>query len=134
MSAGIPLTDEDRWPWLALIRDWISEEARAGRQAVVTCSALKRSYRDMLRGAEARVRFLELTATPELVASRLARRRGHYMPITLLASQFAALEPLQPDEDGVMVSVAEDPPIVVEHALLALGLAGAGIPAKSAAG
>lgn len=131
MSAGIPLTDEDRLPWLGLIRDWITEKAEAGQDVVVTCSALKRVYRDVLRDADARVRFLELTASPALVEARMAKRTGHYMPVSLLASQFGALEPLERDEDGVQVSVASDPPAVIALALAALGLAA---PTQAAAG
>ena len=123
MTAGLPLTDEDRAPWLALIRDWISAEAKAGRCSVVTCSALKRRYRDVLRGAGARVRFLELAADPELIAGRLAGRKGHYMPPSLLGSQFATLEPLAADEDGARISVVVGPEAVADQALAALGLA-----------
>lgn len=122
MSAGIALTDDDRWPWLELLRDWISERAAGGECAVVTCSALKRSYREKLGEADARVRFLELTATRELVMSRLPKRKGHYMPVSLLDSQFETLEPLADDEDGVKVSVAGDPDSIVTDALEALGL------------
>lgn len=122
MTAGIPLTDEDRWPWLALLRDWISEHAGRRESAVVTCSALKTVYRDRLREADARVRFLELTATRELVMSRLPKREGHYMPVSLLDSQFEALQPLGPNEDGVQVGVAGDPDRIVDDALAALGL------------
>lgn len=126
MSAGIPLDDDDRAPWLALISDWISEKAQAGVDTVITCSALKRRYRDVLRGAGARVRFLELVATPELVEQRLSRRTGHYMPASLLASQFAALEGLGADEDGVKVDVGSTPEAVLEQALAAFGLTPAG--------
>lgn len=132
MSAGVPLTDEDRWPWLASIRDWVSSEARSGRCSIITCSALKRSYRDLLRGAEARVRFLELLATPELVESRMSKREGHYMPVSLLASQFAALEELSEDEDGVKVSVAADPITVADAAMSALGLTAPAVPVAAA--
>ncbi len=128
MSAGVPLDDEDRAPWLALIRDWISKTAGAGEDMVITCSALKRRYRDVLRSAQARVRFVELGADPALVEDRLSRRTGHYMPASLLATQFAALEPLEDDEDGVRVDVAAGPDAVVDSALAALGLA----PAPSA--
>lgn len=117
MSAGIPLDDADRAPWLRLIRDWISDEAGMGENTVITCSALKRRYRDVLRGAEARVRFVELEAGPELVAARLAERKGHYMPASLLASQFADFEPLAPDEDGVRVSIDKTPEAVATDAL-----------------
>lgn len=122
MSSGIPLGDADRAPWLALIRDWIRRQADEGRSTVITCSALKRRYRDILREAGIPVRFVQLSADPDLVAERIAARRGHYMPPSLLASQFADLEPLQPDEDGVLVSVAGTPDTVTAQALTALGL------------
>lgn len=125
MSAGIPLDDDDRAPWLVLIRDWIGERAGEGVSTVVTCSALKRRYRDVLRGAPARVRFLELAGAPALVEDRMAHRAGHYMPTSLLASQFAALEPLGADEDGARVDVSAAPDAIVERALAALGLTAA---------
>lgn len=122
MSAGIPLEDADRAPWLAILRDWISGKARDGVDTVLTCSALKRSYRDTLREADARVVFLELVANQDLVAERLSHRKGHYMPATLLASQFAALEELDADEDGVKISVDASPQEITERAIAALGL------------
>ncbi len=94
MSAGIPLQDDDRAPWLAAIRDWVSEEAEAGRSTVITCSALKRRYRDVLRAAQARVRFVELKADEAVIRERMEKRRNHYMPPSLLASQYADFEPL----------------------------------------
>ncbi|MGF0115863.1 gluconokinase [Promicromonospora sp. Marseille-Q5078] len=114
MSAGTPLTDADRAPWLAAIRDWLSTETDAGRPAVVTCSALKRAYRDVLRGARGRVRFVHLDGSPELLADRMAHRSGHFMPTTLLPSQLATLEPLEPDEDGITVDVAAPPQDVID--------------------
>ena len=122
MESGTPLDDADRAPWLASIRDWISAEAHAGRSTVVTCSALKRSYRDLLREADARVRFVCLTATPDLVGRRMATRQGHFMPVSLLKSQFDTLEPLQVDEDGIVVSVDLPADEVVATALRALRL------------
>ncbi|RXF74216.1 gluconokinase [Hansschlegelia zhihuaiae] len=122
MSTGIPLDDDDRAPWLALIRDWVTGKAHAGRDAVITCSALKRRYRDVLREADARVRFLELVASPALVEARMAKRQGHYMPVSLLASQFAALEELEDDEDGVKVDVSGTPEETLAAALAALEL------------
>ncbi len=122
MSAGIPLNDDDRAPWLASIRDWITEEAAMGQSTVITCSALKRRYRDTLRGARARVRFVELGADQDLVAGRMAARKGHYMPPSLLASQYADFEKLQPDEDGVSVRVDKAPDAVVSDALEQLDL------------
>ena len=118
MAAGIPLTDEDRWPWLARLRDWIAEHAPA-EGAVLTCSALKRSYRDLLSGAPVRVRFLHLTAPEDLVRSRMAART-HFMPPALLASQVATLEPLQPDEDGVVLINDASLDVLVDRALCAL--------------
>ena len=122
MSRGEPLADGDRIPWLASIRDWISKQARAGHSVVVTCSALKRSYRDILRGARADVRFVQLTAGRDIVGSRMAGRNGHFMPPSLLASQFAALEALQPGEAGVSIAAEEPPDVVVTRILAALDL------------
>ena len=122
MASGHALTDEDRWPWLRAIGDWMSNELRAGRSAVVTCSALKRSYRDLLRAGRPGVRFCQLDAAGDLIADRLADRTGHYMPPSMLPSQLASLEPLQRDEPGVRVSVAAAPDRVVGNALAALGL------------
>lgn len=109
MSAGTPLTDVDRAPWLAAIRDWLSTEADAGRRTVVTCSALKRTYRDVLRGARGRVRFVHLDGSAELLADRMTHRSGHFMPASLLPSQLATLEPLADDEDGLVLDVTATP-------------------------
>ncbi|SDO88092.1 gluconate kinase, SKI family [Nakamurella panacisegetis] len=119
MAAGVPLTDEDRWPWLASIVDWINS---IDDNAVVTCSALKRIYRDRLVQAAARVRFLHLSGSHDTVGVRMAARSGHFMPTSLLDSQFATLEPLQPGEDGVAVSIEGSPEQVLRRALDALGL------------
>ena len=123
MAAGVPLVDEDRWPWLADLRDWLDARAEAGQDVVITCSALKRSYRDLLRGASPRVRFVHLTASPAVLAERMGRRSGHYMPASLLESQLAALQPLEADEDGVVVDVDAPVPDVVRAAVGALDLA-----------
>lgn len=123
MSAGVPLTDEDRWPWLAAMRNWLSEEAGAGRSTIITCSALRLAYRDLLREAEGRVRFIHLTAAPEVIAPRLDGRAGHFMPPALLPSQLATLEPLVEGEDGVVVVVDVPPEQVADRALAALGMA-----------
>lgn len=123
MSAGVALTDEDRWPWLAAMRNWLSEEARSGRSTIVTCSALRLAYRDVLREAEGRVRFVHLTADPDVIGPRLGRRAGHFMPPSLLPSQFATLEPLVEGEDGVVVVVDVPPEAVADRALAALGMA-----------
>ena len=121
MAAGIPLTDEDRWPWLESIGVWMDGRLAAGESAVVTCSALKRSYRDRLRAGRP-VRFCELDAPPDLIADRLEHRSGHFMPTSLLSSQVATFEPLADDEPGVHVSVAAPPDEVVTDAVAALGL------------
>jgi gluconokinase len=122
MHSGIPLTDEDRWPWLRLIGDWMSEQERAGVSSVVTCSALRRVYRDLLREGRPAVRFCHVTAPEAAIAGRLEHRQDHYMPPSLLASQFATLEPLEPDEPGVTVSGEGAQTEVLTRALDALGL------------
>jgi len=122
MAAGVPLTDDDRWPWLQAIRDWLTAQARAGRSTVVTCSALRLAYRDVLRQAEGRVRFVHLTADPALLSARLAERSGHFMPATLLPSQLATLESLVAGEDGVVIVVDVPPDDVADQAVELLGL------------
>jgi len=122
MESGTPLTDEDRWPWLSSLRDWASERADAGEDAVVTCSALKRSYRDLLRGSRARVRFVHLDGPAELLAQRIGGRTGHFMPTSLLGSQLETLERLGPDEDGVVVSIELPARECARAAVRALGL------------
>ncbi|WP_394617283.1 gluconokinase [Lentzea sp. JNUCC 0626] len=112
MSEGHPLTDADRAPWLADIATWIGER----RLGVVTSSALKRAYRDVLRG-DHDVWFLHLDAHPAVLASRLSLRKGHFMPASLLASQVATLEPLQADEPGSRIDVAEETRLVALRSL-----------------
>ncbi len=118
MSAGTPLTDEDRWPWLDAIGDWA--HGRAGLGGVVSSSALKRAYRDRLRAAAPGVVFVHLTGSRELIEDRMAHRQGHFMPMALLDSQFATLQPLQADEAGVAVDVAGTPEEITERAAKAL--------------
>jgi gluconokinase len=122
MSAGVALTDSDRWPWLRAIAAWMSERSAAGVDVVVTCSALRRVYRDVLREAGSVVRFVHVAGDRELIAERMASRSGHFMPATLLASQLATLEPLEDDEDGVVVDLALPPAQIVDQALQRLGL------------
>ena len=105
MSAGHPLTDEDRWPWLQAIADEIDRLSAAGQRAVIACSALKRSYRDILVHGRDDVRIVFLSGTQDLIAKRLAARKGHFMPPGLLASQFKTLEPPQPGERPITVSI-----------------------------
>ena len=120
MSRGVALTDEDRWPWLKSMRDWMSERATEDVKTIVTCSALKRSYRDLLSGAQGRVFFIHLLAQPDELQERMAHREGHFMPSSLLPSQFAALEPLSDDEDGVTVVSRATPEETFEAILAAL--------------
>lgn len=122
MRRGMPLGDAERAPWLARIRDWISEQADEGHSVVVTCSALKRSYRDILRGARADVRFVQLVAEENVVAARMTRRSGHYMPASLLSSQFAALESLQTDEAGVRIAANRPTELLAMEAVTLLDL------------
>ncbi|MFB9955238.1 gluconokinase [Cellulomonas denverensis] len=122
MSAGTPLTDDDRWPWLQAIRDWLTEQTRACRSAIVTCSALKVAYRDVLREAEGRVRFVHLDGTIEQIGERMSGRKGHFMPPSLLPSQFETLQRLGDDEDGVVIPIAISPQSVADAALRELGI------------
>ncbi|MFD8950099.1 gluconokinase [Streptomyces xanthophaeus] len=119
MSAGTPLDDADRWPWLDAIGAWIRNRG-TGRGAVVSASALKRAYRDRLRAVSPRTVFVHLTGERPLIEERMAARKGHFMPTTLLDSQFATLEPLQEDEPGVVVDVSGSPQEITERALAAL--------------
>ena len=105
MSAGHPLTDEDRWPWLQAIADEIDRACAAGERAVIACSALKRTYRDVLVHGRDDVRIVFLDGTQELIAARLAARKGHFMPSGLLASQFATLERPDAGERPITVSI-----------------------------
>jgi gluconokinase len=104
MASGIPLDDEDRWPWLQRIAEVIGEREAAGTSVIVTCSALKRSYRDRLREGHPSVWFAHVQASPKVLADRLAHRTGHYMPPSLLDSQLATLEPLGDDEPGDVIA------------------------------
>jgi gluconokinase len=117
MTAGQPLDDVARAPWLAALSAWIGQQEAADRSAVLTCSALRRNYRDVLRARHASVRFVHLTAPPSAIKQRLAGRAGHFMPATLLASQLATLEPLEPDEPGCEVPADGTPRQVAETIL-----------------
>jgi gluconokinase len=106
MNSGVPLTDEDRWPWLRAIRGVIQEALADGAGAVVTCSALKRSYREVLSGGLDGVQYVHLTGDPRILAERLASRRGHFMNPALLDSQIATLET---PEGALAVDIALTP-------------------------
>jgi gluconokinase len=131
MSAGQPLTDEDRWPWLRAIADEIDRVCEAGEHAVIACSALKRAYRGVLVHGRNDVRIIYLKGTQELIASRLAQRKGHFMPPGLLASQFKTLEPPGPDENPVTVSIDAPVETIVDDIVRQLGLSAAGSNAFS---
>ncbi|MFI6684601.1 gluconokinase [Streptomyces sp. NPDC050485] len=118
MSAGIPLDDADRRPWLDAIGAWA--HGRAGLGGVVSSSALKRSYRDRLRAAAPGLVFLHLTGDRGLIERRMSQRTGHFMPAALLDSQFATLQPLGADEAGVAVDVSGTPEEIAERAAAAL--------------
>ncbi|MFE7563675.1 gluconokinase [Kitasatospora sp. NPDC057500] len=120
MSAGVPLDDRDREPWLRAIGAWLKERTEDGTGGVVTCSALKHGYRDILRAADPDAWFLHLSGRTELVEDRLSHRTGHFMPTSLLGSQYAALEPLGPDERGAVLDVGPSPEELVEKAVALL--------------
>lgn len=124
MAAGLPLTDADREPWLARVAAWIRSHTEAGRPGLVTCSALKRRYRDELRGPE--VVFVYLAGTREQIAHRLAVRHGHYMPASLLDSQLETLEPPGLDEHVIRVDVSGSPQDEASEIIARLHLAPAG--------
>ncbi len=115
MSAGIPLDDIDRLPWLHAVGEWQAAHTATG--GVVGCSALKRSYRDILRAAAPHQLFVHLHGTPEVIAARVASRPGHFMPVSLVQSQFATLEPLQPDENGLVVDLDQPLGAIVDACL-----------------
>ncbi|RVW04748.1 gluconokinase [Rhodococcus spongiicola] len=107
MASGQPLTDEDRWPWLERVAQWVQEHTDKGLPGIITCSALRRSYRDLLRGDH--VVFVHLVGTREQIAERLTTRLDHFMPASLLDTQIAALEPPDPDEDAIVVGIGDPP-------------------------
>ncbi|MEY9942476.1 gluconokinase [Streptacidiphilus sp. MAP5-3] len=120
MAAGHPLDDQDREPWLRALGTWLGEQVAAGNGGVVTCSALKRSYRDLLREACPSAFFLYLTGPDALIEGRLAHRSGHFMKAHMLDSQLAILEPLGADENGAVLDVDASPENLVESAVALL--------------
>ena len=122
MRAGRPLSDADRWPWLDAIAAWIEERRRNGAHGVVTCSALKRAYRDRLRDGRADIRFVHLDGDIALISARMAKRRRHFMPVSLLESQFAALERPVDEPDALILPVDRPPEAIVEAVLAGLRL------------
>jgi gluconokinase len=117
MRSGIPLTDEDRWPWLHAMAEWIDTTRRAGGHAIIACSALKQSYRAVIIGDRPDVRLVYLKGDRELIAHRQAARPEHFMPAGLLDSQFEALDEPNPEEDAIVVSVEPRPRDIVDRIL-----------------
>jgi gluconokinase len=127
MRAGIPLTDADRWPWLNAIAAWMDERIARGESAVITCSALKRGYRDVLLAGRPEARLVFLSVDRPLLERRLAARHGHFFPEQLLDSQLAAVEPVGPDENAVTVTVGPgDDPATTVAAIVAVIWPGGG--------
>ena len=123
MAGGVPLSDEDRWPWLDAIGERIEAERAAGTGVVVSCSALKHVYRDCLRKkVNGRVRFILLDGPRDLISSRMLGRKGHFMPQALLDSQLATLEKPGPDEDAVILDISHTVPNLLMEASAAVGL------------
>jgi len=122
MHRGIPLTDDDRWPWLKAVAAWIDKTRRSGGHGVVACSALKRRYRDILIGERADVRLVYLKGDETLIARRFATRHEHFMPRSLLHSQFEALEEPGPDENPIVVSIEPEPREIVAQIVAALNV------------
>lgn len=120
MTAGEALDDDDRHPWLEAIGEWLGERCSSG--AVMSCSALKHRYRDQLRSHCPSVRFLHLSGTPEVIGARQASRPGHFMPASLLASQFDTLEPLAADEVGETIDVSQSIDSIVDEYVSRTGL------------
>jgi gluconokinase len=124
MKAGQPLTDDDRWPWLEMVAEWIEQRLDRGENGLIACSALKRSYRDMLNRRGSGVVFVFLTGSKETIASRLVARHGHFMPPGMLDSQFADLEEPSSDEPMIRVDVGPTPDVIAQGIMQELGLGG----------
>jgi gluconokinase len=122
MASGHPLDDADRAPWLAKVADWIEGQLDAGDNGVITCSALKRGYRDVLNRRGTGVEFVYLAGDKALISERLQSRKGHFMPPGLLDSQLDALEEPTPDEPAVRVDITPPPSVIAEHIIDKLGL------------
>ncbi|MGP9723188.1 gluconokinase [Corynebacterium sp. AOP40-9SA-29] len=123
MGSGQPLNDDDRWPWLHELRDWMTSQAQKGHSTIVTCSALKKSYRDVLREAVGDEFFVLLDAPEDVLAGRMEVRKGHFMPASLLRSQLDTLEGLDADENGLTVDVTEPPEALADEVLALSALA-----------
>ena len=123
MAAGHSLTDVDRWPWLAKVADWIDKRLDAGENGLITCSALKRSYRDLINRRGSGVMFVFLAGSKETIAARLAARHGHFMRASLLDSQFADLDEPAADEPAIRVEIGPPAAEIAEQIIEEFGLA-----------
>jgi gluconokinase/shikimate kinase len=126
MAAGHPLTDADRGPWLAKVADWIGKRLDAGENGLITCSALKRSYRDLINRRGSGLTFVFLAGSKETIAARLAARHGHFMRASLLDSQFADLEEPAADEPAIRVDIGPPAAEIAEQIIEDFGLAARG--------
>ncbi len=122
MASGVALTDEDRRPWLRALADWTAAHEAAGEPTVMSCSALRRAYREVLLEGGPGTFFVHLTGDKELLLSRMSHREGHFMPVELLTSQLATLEPLQEDEPGATFDITPPPQVIASTVLQELGL------------
>lgn len=122
MSRGIPLTDRDRGPWLAAIAAWIDDRLRTGSSGIVSCSALKRAYRQVIVGGRTGVGLVHLRGSFDLISARMAARRGHFMPPALLQSQFQTLEEPGPDEHALSVSIDAPAGQIAQQVIAAFAL------------
>jgi gluconokinase len=120
MSAGIPLNDEDRAGWLQALQNEISAARHCGEGLVLSCSSLKRRYRDLLRAGDPELRFAHLSGERAILEQRMRTRPGHYMPASLLDSQLRDLEPLQADESGLLLDLTQAPELLVGTILQSL--------------
>jgi gluconokinase len=121
MAAGIPLNDADRHDWLLVLQTRIRSAKEKGEGLVISCSSLKRRYRDLLREGDSDLVFVHLEGDRELIASRMRARPGHFMPLTLLDSQFRDLEPLQQDETGIRLDIRNAPDALIDYVIDAIG-------------
>jgi carbohydrate kinase (thermoresistant glucokinase family) len=122
MSRGVPLNDEDRAPWLKAIAAWIDDRLATGRTGIVSCSALKRAYRQVLLDGRSGVGLVHLRGDFDLIAARMAARRGHFMPLSLLENQFQTLEEPGPDEHALAVSIDASADNIAQKIVAAFGL------------
>jgi len=136
MASGRSLTDADRGPWLERVAAWVQARLQAGGSGIITCSALKRSYRELIRGRDDRVVFVHLVGSPQTITRRLAARQGHFMPPSLLASQLADLERPGSDEPVIEVGIGPPPRQLAREVATRLGLPGTrrGLPSSGRSG